>query len=191
MQRLLVGLLVMIALASGVAADACVGKTLFVGITGTPQEQLLAEMVSVLVSERTGTNVKVVLYKDARQLYGALKQGQVGLLIENTDRAYDALGRPHQASGKAAYDSLKAEYRKSLNLVWLDSFGSSVGENSSYYAPVISTDVLGALPALPKLLQKLAGVANDSGYLKLLKSMKGDEKPKKFARDYLKARKLI
>jgi glycine betaine/choline ABC-type transport system substrate-binding protein len=188
MRRLLVMLLVTLAVASGVAAHACVGKTLFIGITGTPQEQLLAEMVSVLVSERTGTNVRVVIYRDARQLYGALKQGQVGLLIENTDRAYDVLGRSHEASGKVAYDSLKAEYRKSLNLVWLDSFGSSVG---SLYAPVISTDVLGALPALPKLLQKLAGVATDSGYVRLLKSMKGDEKPKKFARDYLKARKLI
>jgi glycine betaine/choline ABC-type transport system substrate-binding protein len=172
-------------------ACACVGKTLHLGIVDSPSDQLLAEIVSQLIMERTGTTVKVDVYKDSRQLYNAVRQGDVGLLIENTDRALEVTGKRREASAKGAYDVAKAEYRKSLNLVWLEPFGSAGGGSGQLYAPVISTEVMGSLPALPKLLMKLAGVTNDAAFGRLLKSAKGEDKPKKVARDFLKAKKLI
>jgi glycine betaine/choline ABC-type transport system substrate-binding protein len=166
-------------------AAACVGKTLYVGITGTPHELLFAEIISQLVSERTGTTVKILQYKDSTELYNAVKKGEVGVLVENTERALRILDRK-ETNPRLAYDLAKKEYRKSLNLVWLESFGTGQA-----YAPVISVDTMGHLPALPKLLNKLSGVLNEDSCSRLLKSLKSDEKPRRIARDFLKAKKLI
>lgn len=173
-------------------AGACVGKILYIGTSSTPNDQLLAEMVSILVTERTGTTVKIVTYKTSAEIYAAVKQGQVGLMIENTDQALALLNKPKESSAKAALDLVKKEYRKNYNLVWLEPFGTLPGSNASQsYAPVIAVDVLGNLPALPKLINKLSGVLQDGNYAKLLKAVKADEKPKKVARDFLKAKKYI
>lgn len=166
-------------------AAACVGKTLYIGITGSANEVLYAEIISQLVTERTGTTVKVLQFKDSNELYNAVKKGEVGVLVENTERALRILDR-RESNPKQAYELAKREYRKSLNLVWLESFGAG-----HTYAPVISVDTMGHLPALPKLLNKLAGVLNEDSCSKLLRSLKSDEKPRRVARDFLKAKKLI
>ena len=191
MARIAALIIALLMLAFTTSASACVGKTLFIGISGTPQEYLLAELVSVLVTERTGTTAKVLVYADSRELYSAVRQGKVGLVIENTDRAMDILGKAKEG-GRTPLESVKSDYRRTLNLVWLEPFGVSPGSTTSQlYAPVIAVDLLGNLPALPKLLQKLAGVAADSNYVRLASSVKGEEKAKKMAREYLKSRKLI
>jgi osmoprotectant transport system substrate-binding protein len=179
-------LLILSALVFVQSAGACVGKTLNIGVTDSPQERLFAEMISVLVNERTGTSVKIVSYRDAREMYNAVKKGEVGVLIENAGRALQILERPAEGNTKAAYETARKEYRQGLNLVWLEPFGVS-----QYFAPVVSVETIGNLPALPKLINKLAGMVNDATCAKLLKSMKADEKPLKVARDFLKARKLI
>lgn len=170
--------------------NACVGKTLHIGITDSPNEQLLAELASQLITERTGTTVKIEIFKGQKELYSSVKQGEVALLIENTDRAMDMIGKPRGTSPKAAFETAKAEYRKSLNLIWLEPFGANQGGGSQLYVPVISNEILGSLPALPKLLQKLSGITNDSGYQRLLKA-NGGEKQKKAAKAFLKSKKLI
>jgi glycine betaine/choline ABC-type transport system substrate-binding protein len=167
-------------------AHACVGKTLYIGVTNAPNELLFAEMISFLVSERTGTAVKIISYKDARDMHNAVKKGEVGVMIENAERALKILERPAEGNAKTAYETARKEYRKGLNLVWLEPFGGS-----QYYAPVISTETISNLPALPKLINKLAGMVNDETCTRLLKSMGADEKPKKVAKDFLKAKKLI
>lgn len=183
-------LFILMAMGNG-QATACVGKTLYIGVSSSAHEQLLAEMVSVLVTERTGTTVKILTYKDSREIYNAVKHGQVGLMIENTDHALALMGKPKENNTKAAYELVKKEYRKNLNLVWLEPFGSMPGASKSSYAPVITVEVLGNLPALPKLINKLTGILSDGSYARLVKSMKDDNKPKRVARDFLKARKLI
>lgn len=180
---LFVVLLLLLLLGTG---QACVGKTLLVGVVNSPGEVLFAEMISVLVNERTGTTVKIVAFKDAGEMYGAVKKGEVGVVVEQAGRALKVLDRPAERSAKAAYDTAKKEYRKSLNLVWLEPFGES-----QYLSPVLSVDTIGNLPALPRLIGKLAGIVNDQSYGKLLKSVQKDAKPKQVARDFLKGRKLI
>ncbi|KAF0217377.1 MAG: hypothetical protein FD174_3343 [Geobacteraceae bacterium] len=167
-------------------SDACVGRILYIGIPSSPNEQLLAEMVSILINERTGSNVKILFYKDSKELYNAVKQGQIGMLIENTDRAMEVLGKPKETNMKTAYELIKSEYRKNLNLVWLEPFGGA-----QHYAPVLTVETLTNYPALPKLISKLTAALNNETYAKLFKSVKSDEKPKKVAKDYLKAKKLI
>lgn len=185
MKHLVLSLLLLCAISITAPAQACVGKTLFVGMSGAHQDMLFAEIISQLITERTGTTVKILQFKDSAELYNAIKKGEVGMLVENTDRALQILGRK-ESNPRLAYDMVKKEYRKSLNLVWLDPFG--VGQ---LFAPVISVDTIGHLPALPKLLNKLAGALDENSFSKLLKSFKPDEKPRGVARDFLKSKKLI
>jgi len=163
---------------------ACVGKTIHLGISSA-NERLMAEMASLMISERTGSSVKIEVYKDSRALYEAVKQGKVNIIMENTDRALEVLGKTKSA-GPAGVDSIKSEYRKNYNLTWLNSFGTT-----PQYAPVLTADTLSNYPALPKLLNKLAGVLSNDTYTKLLKSIESDDKTKKIAKDFLKGKKLI
>jgi glycine betaine/choline ABC-type transport system substrate-binding protein len=163
---------------------ACVGKTIHLGIS-SPNEKLMAEMASLMITERTGSSVKIEVYKDSRALYEAVKQGKVNLLMENTDRALEVLGKTKSAGAFGA-DTIKSEYRKNFNLTWLNSFGAS-----PQYAPVLTADTLANYPALPKLLNKLSGVLSNDTYAKLLKSVESDDKTKKIAKDFLKGKKLI
>ncbi len=186
MKKIILLLSILSTLVFWEGSQACVGKTLYIGVTNSPNELLFAEMISVLVNERTGTTVKVVSYKDVGEMYRAVKTGEIGVVIENAGRALKILEKPAEGNARAAYETAKKEYRKGLNLVWLEPFGVS-----QYYAPVVSVETIGNLPALPKLINKLGGIVNDETCTKLLKSLKSDEKPKKVARDFLKTRKLI
>ncbi|WP_298268767.1 glycine betaine ABC transporter substrate-binding protein [Geobacter sp.] len=165
---------------------ACVGKTLFIGIPGTAGDRMLAEMVSTLINERTGTAVKIQTYRDSREVYEAVRQGKVNIIIENPEHALALLGRPAGPSGKKAYEIVKGEYRRKLNLTWLEPFGMPQG-----YAPVLTVETLENYPALPKLLTKLAGALNGDAYARLLKASDGGERSKKAVKDFLKAKKLI
>jgi glycine betaine/choline ABC-type transport system substrate-binding protein len=186
MKRILVMAVLAVTLLAGHNAQSCVGKVLYIGIPNAPPEQLLAEMVATLVTERTGTSVKIVPFKDAKDLYAAVRKGEIGLVIENRDRAFDLLGKPRDNNPKSAQESLKREYQKTYNMFWLDSMGGNPP-----YAPVLSSDTLNSLPALPKLLNKLSGILTEESYNKLINSAKSDETSKKTARGFLKSKKLI
>lgn len=189
MIRIFWVLLLTMAVLYGAAVHACVGKTLHIGILANPNEQLLAELTSQLITARTGTAVKIETFKAQQDLYAAVKRGEIGMVIESSDRAMEMLGKPKE-SGKAPLELAKAEYRKSLGLVWLEPYGAAQGAKSQLFAPVIANELLSSLPALPKLLQKLSGITADAGYAKLLKS-RSDDNPKKVVREFLKIRKLI
>ena len=167
-------------------AQGCVGKSLLIGVATAPEEQLLAEMIAQLVTERTGTTVKIQIYPDSRRIYEAVRKGDVGLIIETPDAAMTLLGRSKVANRRNELDMVRKEYRKTYNLVWLDSV-----PNGAFFTPVLAADTLNHLPALPKLINKLPSVLTDETLQKLAKTMRGDEKARKIARDFLKAKKLI
>lgn len=185
MRRMMLAVLLLLTVASGTSVS-CVGKTLFLGVTPNQHEMLLAEMISVLVSERTGTTVKILQFRDVRSLYNAVNKGEVGLIVESTERAAGIVGKGKDATGRAAYDAMKSEYRKSMNLIWLDPIGGT-----SVTAPVISVETVSNLPALPKLINKLSNTFTEDMYAKVVKSARSDQKPNKNARDFLKSKKLI
>ncbi len=174
-------------------SEACVGKTLNIGVLDTPAEQVFSEILFVLVNERTGTTVAVKHYKNTEELYSAAKRNEIGIIIDNTDRSLAALGMPHEKDIKKAYEISREEFKKKYNLVWLNPFGALTGERgmAAYFVPVLTTDALANFPALPRVINKLAGVMNDDTYLKLVKAEAATEKAHKAARDFLKQKKLI
>ncbi len=163
-------------------SNACVGRTVHLGISNAANERLLAELASLLIIERTGSTVQIDVYKDSNELYKAIKQGNVNVFFESPLRAAEVVGKPKDST----YDQIKREYRTKLNLTWLELFGGS-----TKYAPVLTAETLSTYPALPKLLNKLSGALANDTYTKLLKSVESPDKTKKVAKDFLKGRKLI
>lgn len=174
--------------------DACIGRIINISVLGTSNEKMLAELVSIMINERTGTTVNIKVYKNLEELYEAVKRGEFSILIENTDRAMLILDRPAEEDKKKAYAILKEEYRNNLNLTWLKPFGFLSGDSEHeeiYYSPVVSKDVLINFPALPRVLNKLYNISSDRNFNKFVDSVKSGEKIKRVARDFLKKKKLI
>ena len=175
-------------------ADACVGKTLTIGVIDSLEGRVFSEMLSTLVNERTGTTVKIAFYDNLQEVYDAVREKKVDISIENTTRAMNMLNMPLEADAKKAYKAVKATYEKEKGLVWLKPFGFTKvkGEDTpSYTATILRIDVLNNFPALPRLFNKLGSKINDAAYAKLIKSVESGEKPKSVAKDFLKSKKLI
>lgn len=186
MKKIVLVFLAGLILSSAQPSNACVGRMLHIGILNSANEQLLAEMVAILLTERTGSNVKVVQFKDSKELYNAVKKGDVGLLIEKLERGGQMIGKSWGPSQMVAFETVKINYRKAFNLVWLGQFGEN-----QHYSPVVSVEVIGNMPALPKLVGKLANVLDTATYNELVRSINTGGSAEKAARRFLKARKLI
>jgi glycine betaine/choline ABC-type transport system substrate-binding protein len=186
------GLLLLWAATLAVAAApavACVGKDLSIGVVASPQEIIYAELIAQMVTERTGTTVDVHVYPDNKELYAAVRKGEVGIIIENTARGMQELALPPGDSALGTYNELKKAYRERLNLVWLQPVAADGG--NLYYAPVLLEETMGNLPALPKLINRLTGVLTEDNYAKLARAVSGAGQPRDVARNFLRAQKLI
>lgn len=164
------------------SAESCVGKILAIGIVDRPDQTVMAELLSQMVTERTGTTVTVTKFADSRALFDAVRLGKVGLLLESFSGASALLGpaAPHDPEG------VRGEFRKRFNLVWLKPWSVSSG-----HTPLVSQEVLTSLPALPRLVNKLSPAVDDPALARLMASGRGEAQMKKSVRDFLKSRKLI
>ncbi|MBI5665451.1 MAG: hypothetical protein HZC49_10285 [Nitrospirae bacterium] len=181
-------------LSFGVKSQACVGRILNIGITNSVNENLLAELVSVLINERTGTTVNIKVFDNAKDIYDSVKKAELGIVIENTGHAMNMLNMPNSKDMEKDYDVAKKEFREKRDLVWLNPFGylpEEKGSGKIYYAPVITQDVLINFPALPRVINKLGRISDDGDFNKVVKAVKSGEKVKRAARDLLKKKKLI
>lgn len=144
-------------------ATACVGKTLMVGALESPQQQVLAQMLAILISERTGTTVKVVPQAGHAEAHEALLTAELDMYVEYTGVGQVTLlkGAPI-GDADGLYQAVKESYNQDLNLVWLQPFGfddqrMSPGGISAQAAPVVRKDTLKKFPALARLINKLGG----------------------------------
>ncbi len=188
-------LLVLTAVLLGLAGNgfACVGKTLVIGALPSPNEQLLAQMMAVMISERTGTTVNVVNFDDQQKLYAAMDKKEINIIAENTGRALQRLGKQASGDVDAVYAAVKEAYRSKLHLVLLKPFGKSATAGDKPFADVavIAENTLIDFPALPRVIEKLAGIAQDKGYPDLLGAVTAGDKPNQVARDFLKKKRFI
>ena len=175
-------------------AEACVGKLLHIGVLNSAEGQVLSEILSTLIMERTGTTVAVEFYKSMQELYAAMQAKKVDMAIENTARAMQLLKQPAETDPKKAYEYVKTAYEKERGMIWLKPFGFSHTSGSaspSYTATILRVDILNNFPVLPRVINKLGSTIDNETYAKLIKSAESGEKPKKVARDFLKSKKLI
>jgi len=173
---------------------ACVGKTLIIGALNTPNDQLLAQMMAVIINERTGTTVNVEYFENEAQLIEAVKKREINIYTENTARALAQLGKEASGDENSIYAAVKEEYKNQLHLVMLKPFGTSPaggGDGVNVDVPVVAAGMLIDYPALPRVIEKLAGIIQDKNYAKLLAAVESGDKPNQVARDFLKKKRFI
>ena len=194
MKKISLFLLIFFILFFSSQSQACVGRILNIGIVDSANENLLAELVSVLINERTGTTVNIKYFDSFGEIYDAVKKEEINIVIENTDHALSMLNMPKSEDKNNDYAASKKEFKEKLNLTMLKPFGFIAvekGKGRYYYSAVVTEDVLINFPALPRVINKLKGIANDKRFDKVIKSARSGKKVKRVARDFLKKKKLI
>ncbi|WP_432822542.1 glycine betaine ABC transporter substrate-binding protein [Trichloromonas sp.] len=187
---------VLLATALAVPAGACVGKTLVIGAKGTLQQELLAEMISILIAERTGTTIKVVKYETTAEVHDALMKADLDMYVEYTGVGQLEVLKGEAVSDPAAqYQAVKDVYNQDLNLVWLEPLGFDeprvvAAGVPAQAAPVVRKDTLKKFPALARLINKLGGAISGETMLNL-EAQAAKDGPRDAARKFLKDGRFI
>ncbi len=197
-MRHLMRTLVVVLLLSGLAASAlaCVGKTLEIGTTGTVQQEVLANIIAELITERTGTSVKVVSFASSDEAHQALLKADIDMYVEYTGIGQTAILKDQPLADAAElYKAVKERYNQELNLIWLkplgfDAAGSLGVSLPAEAAPVVRKDTLKKFPALARLINKLGGKI-DLQMMALLEQEASNGQPKQVAHGFLKNNRLI
>lgn len=175
---------------------ACVGKSLHIGSNGTVQQNLLAEILSMLISERTGTTVKVERLSSSTATHEALRNAELDISVEYTGASQLlVLKGPQINDPQQLFDVVKTRYNEELNLVWLQPFGFSEPRAVSssipaQAAPVVRKDTLKKFPALARLLNKLGGTI-DTATMQRLETAAETKTVHEVAKEFLKSNRLI
>ena len=177
---------------------ACVGRTLYVGSLDTTEDKVLAQMLVLLINERTGTTVKIRYFDNNEAMYNALKENdedkRADIIVENTNDALALLKKPNPGDLDQTYKQVKELYESELALIWLNPFGFKHGSGANQQtlsAPLVRRDVLTNYPLLPRVLNKLAGAINDETFSGLTAKVRDGEKPQNVSKDFLRAKKFI
>ncbi len=183
---ILAAVLLLAGAAGGGPAAACVGKTLVVGAEATAQGRLVAQVIAILINERTGTTVKIQEFPDAEAVHTALVEGNVDIGVERAAMALERLDVPVPPDPEGRYRAAKEAYLERLNLVWLPPLGFDPdGEGPA--APVARKETLRKFPALPRLIAKTRGLLTDE----VLAGLVSQGDPPRAARAFLRRHKLI
>ncbi len=197
--RILFNALLIVLIITGLtvsSAQACVGKTLVVGALDNPQQQVLAEMLSVLIGERTGTTVKVVSVAGHAEAHDAMLRAEMDMYVEYTGVGQVVILKEQPiADSDELYKAVKERYNQDLNLVWLKPFGFSDERYApegtvAVAAPVVRKDTLKKFPALARLINKLGGSIDDPT-MKELETASAAGNSRDVARKFLKEKRFI
>jgi osmoprotectant transport system substrate-binding protein len=175
--------------------EACVGKTVFLGRMPGREQEILTEMFSWMVSERTGTTIQIKTLADSRSMHAALQTAEVDLGLEDQGVALrEILGQPASGTGADQRETVRREYEQRFNLVWLEPWGMTgrpAGPAApGLVAPVIRKDTLKKFPALSRLVNKLSGAVDDATLARLVQE--SEKRPARdVAKQFLKEKRLI
>ncbi len=179
-------------------SQACVGRILYVGAIETVEGQTMAELLVLLINERTGTNVKIRYFDDNTKLYQALKshdeETRIDIIIENTADAMAFMQKERIKDLDQEYLAVKKLYEKELDVIWLKPFGFKNikgSSNPSVSASLIRNDVLTNYPLLPRILNKLSGAIDEKTFAEMIDKVRSGSKARNVVKDFLRAKKFI
>ena len=195
--------LIAVSLAAWWPVEACVGKTVFLGRMPGREQEVLTEIFSWMVSERTGTTIQIKPVADSRAMQAALQTADIDLGLEDQGVAlHEILGQPAAANGGDQRETVRREYEQRFNLVWLEPWGmtgrpvqiAAAGHEGpaapGFVAPVIRKDTLKKFPALSRLVNKLSGVVDNATLAKLVQE--SEQRPaREVVKRFLKEKRLI
>ena len=184
--------------ATAASSQACVGRILYVGAMETIESKTMAELLVLLINERTGTNVKIRYFDDNNKLYQAFQshdeEARIDIIIENTADAMAYLKKKRSADLDQEYLEVKKIYEKELNVIWLKPFGFrnyKGQDDQTISAPLIRNDVLTNYPLLPRILTKLSGAIDEQNFTEMTTKVKSGDKAKTVVKTFLRAKKFI
>ncbi len=184
--------------ATAAISQACVGRILYVGAMETIESKTMAEMLVLLINERTGTNVKIRYFDDNNKLYQAFQshdeEARIDIIIENTADAMAYFKKKRNSDLDQEYIEVKNIYEKELNVIWLKPFGFrnyKGQDNQTISAPLIRNDVLTNYPLLPRILTKLSGAIDEQNFTEMITKVKSGDKAKNVVKNFLRAKKFI
>jgi len=170
-------------------AMACINVELRVGLVDTPEGHLIADIVSILILERSGVKADISYYADSKELDQAAVDKQVDIMIENTNNAMAVLAQPLAEDLDQNIMTAKILYKRDKGLIWLKPFGyrSDGGANGA----LVTKEILDKFPGMPRVLGKLSGAIDDATWSRLTGLVEQGAKTSKVAKDFLVAKKFI
>ena len=189
---------IVLLVATTAVSQACVGRILYVGAIETVEGQTMAELLVLLINERTGTNVKIRYFDDNTKLYHAFKshdeETRIDIIIENTADAMAFMQKERIKDLDQEYLTVKKLYEKELDVIWLKAFGFKNikgSSNPSVSASLIRNDVLTNYPLLPRILNKLSGAIDEKTFAEMIGKVRSGNKARNVVKDFLRAKKFI
>ncbi len=177
-------------------AFSCVGKSLEIGMTGSVQQEVLANIIAELIDERTGTSVKIVSFESSDEAHAALLKADIDMYVEYTGVGQTVILQAQpMADAAELYKAVKDRYNEELNLIWLKPLGFDAAQSlgvtlPAEAAPVVRKDTLKKFPALARLINKLGGKIDHQTISSLVKEASTGQ-PKQVAHGFLKNNRLI
>jgi osmoprotectant transport system substrate-binding protein len=180
-------------------AEACVGRTIYVGYFNAPEQVMVANILAVFIDERTGTTVKLTRFDGRDAAFEAVRQDKISLYADYSSIVLGKFaGERPTPDEEMNFARLKEVLNRKYNVVWLESLGydryfpdkGKAVEKPGQAGMMLCKEALSKFPALPKLLAKLKGMLDNATMESLLREAESSE-PKAVARRFLKSRKLI
>ena len=181
---------------------ACVGRKLHIGYKNYTEQEILAEMLALMIRERTGTEVVLKPFKSTKAAYKAIGGGNIQVYIEYTGIGLrDVMGGVPEGSAEDTYMAVKKAYAEVYNVIWLKPFGYQT--TYKFYrkdieagipmdaAPIVRRETLKKFPALARLLNQLSGKIDNKTISDLIARVdKNGESPDVIAGTFLKELKI-
>jgi len=179
---------VIVALLIPMAALSCVGKSLVVGTDSSPKSKVVAQVLAILINERTGTTVQIIDHETPEALFKEMRDGDVDIALQYAGSALKRDGKNVGSDAAATYELAKQHYQSAWNLAWLPPLGfTEEGDADSLAAPVAQKHALKKFPALPRLIAKTEGTLTGA----TVKELAGADSIPRAVREFLKSNKLI
>ncbi|MDH3348438.1 MAG: hypothetical protein OEM02_10140 [Desulfobulbaceae bacterium] len=177
---------------------SCVGRLLVLAVGDTPDQVVMAEMLSLLVNERTGTSVELIKPGNLEACKEAVKQDKAQLFLNYVGVAQAEIGDAAVTGNpQEVYNIVRQHYLDSYDMVWLKPFGfngpmdkNNKVEGGSSIAPVSTSEVLKRFPVLDRVINKLKNKVDDDTIADLVKKSK-DKDVKDVVKEFLKSKKMI
>ena len=178
----------------------CVGRLLIIAVSDSADQDIMGQMLSILINERTGTTVEFVRPGDVKRCHETVLNGKANIYIN-----YIGIGRVNTAGSgdvddpQKVYTLLSQSYKERFGMIWLKPFGfqgpltlgaDGKKNGASLAAPITTKDVLKKFPILDRLINKLGGRIDNNTIDDLRKNTENQD-VEKVVRDFLKAQRLI
>jgi osmoprotectant transport system substrate-binding protein len=179
---------------------ACKGRVLNLAVGNSADQAIMAQMLSILINERTGTTVEIVQLEDINAAHEAVLNGLAEIYINYLGMAHSGTeGANALEDPRKAYILASRSYNKKFGMIWLKPFGyqgplpqaaPSEEVDRTLAAPVTTKDVIKKFPILDRLINKLAGQV-DNKTLEELREKSENQDVEITVREFLTSHKLI